>query len=394
MTTVLPYSGGALLRETADHVRKLRRAWQLVRERQADAPVFDFTGLERSMRPGDEPLDDELGAARWSDRLAELGLEHLGGEPGRDDVFLANRTTAAIVAAMQVLVRPGDTVAGVSAGYSHPAVVRAVALAGGTLREGFEHLASAPLLVLTRLAVTYDVLPADRITEAVSAAREAGATVFVDDAGGARVGPAVFAQPRTLELGADAGVTGLDKYGTVGPRLGLLAGRADLVAAIRARAVELGLDARPMLYGAAVRSLEGYRPERVVELVGTTNAVADALERRLPWIDRTPVAVRVTGEGILEEAMRRAGLDEPPAAPIEATAALAMILLRDDRILTVHFAAVPPGTSSLLLKFVRPDTLERFGGADAFAGAVDRALDAVADALRTPAALSELLFGN
>src|SRR5262249_56611723 len=94
--------------------------------------------------------------------------------------------------------------------------------------------------------VTYDLLPLDRAREAVRLAHSRGARVYVDDAGGARVGPAVFGQPKTLELGADLGATGLDKYGTVGPRLGLLAGDTALVATIRARAFEVGLEARPM----------------------------------------------------------------------------------------------------------------------------------------------------
>jgi L-seryl-tRNA(Ser) seleniumtransferase len=389
----LPYVRGELLRSTADDVAKLRHAWEIVRRRHADGTLFDFTGLERSMSVGGDVLDDEVGAALWADRLTGLGLEHLGGVPGRDDVLLANRTTAAMVAAMQVLVRPGEVVAGVAPGYSHPAVVRAVRLAGGELREGVEHVRDASVVVLTRLAVTYELLPEAEIRSAVDAARAAGATVFVDDAGGARVGPAVFGQPRTLELGADAGVTGLDKYGTVGPRLGLLAGRADLVAAIRARAVELGLEARPMLYRAAVESLEQYRPERVRDLVDATAQVGDALAERLPWIERTPVAIRITGEGILAEAMARAGIDDPPVVPIEATAALAMTLLRDHGILTVHFAALPPGTSALLVKFVPPETLERFGGADAFATAVDESIDRVAQWLARPAELPELLLG-
>ena len=387
----LPYARGELLRGTADDVAKLRRAWEIVRARDAEGTLFDFTGLERSMSVGDERLDDEVDAAVWADRLAAAGLEHFGGVAGRDEVFLANRTTAGIVAAMQVLVRPGDVVAGVAAGYSHPAVGRAVRLAGGELRDGLEHVSGASVVVVTRLAVTYELLAEDELRAAVEAAHTAGATVFVDDAGGARVGPAVFGQPRTLELGADVGVTGLDKYGTIGPRLGLVGGRSDLVAEIRSRAIELGLEARPMLHRAAVGSLEQYRPERVVELVETTNAVADALERRLPWIERTPVAVRITGEGILAEAMRRAGVEHPPVVPIEATAALAMTLLRDHGILTVHFAALPPGTSALLVKFVPPETLERFGGADAFATAVDESLDEAARLLARPAELAAAL---
>jgi L-seryl-tRNA(Ser) seleniumtransferase len=302
---------------------------------------------------------------------------------------------------MQVLVRPGSTVVGVSAGYSHPCVVRAVRLAGGELADavGLDDfrtvLAAAEdvsVVVLTRLAVTYEALPTEELEPIVALARERGAAVFVDDAGGARVGPAVLDQPRTLELGADAGATGLDKYGTTGPRLGLLAGRAELVDRIRSRATELGLEARPMLFPAVVRSLEAYRPERVRELVACTHEVGDALVARLgEWVPRTPVAVRLDGEELLAEALRRAGLEEPPIVPLEATAALAMLLLRDHGVLTVHFAAVPPGTAALLLKFVEPETLARLGGAEALAAAVDAGIDEVARLLGRPDELRELL---
>jgi L-seryl-tRNA(Ser) seleniumtransferase len=392
----LPYARGDVVRGTEDDHAKLRSAWRILERRLADGQVFDFTGLERSLDVGDAPpalLDDELAPAVYGARLTELALEHLGGTAGRDDVFVANRLTAAVVAAIQVLVRPGDVVVGVSAGYSHPCVVRAVVLAGGELVDtvglaGFQEAlgrVEPALVVLTRLAVTYEALPGEELGPIVAAARERGAAVFVDDAGGARVGPAVLGQPRTLELGADAGATGLDKYGTSGPRLGLVAGRSELVARIRARAIELGLEARPMLYPAVVRSLERYRAERVRELVRTTEEVGAALAARLGgWVVRTPVAVRLEGDAVLGEAMRRAGLEEPPVVPVEATAALAMALLRDHGILTVHFAAVPPGTAALLVKFVPPETLERFGGAEAFAAAVDASLDEAARLLARP----------
>ena len=146
-----------------------------------------------------------------------------------------------------------------------------------------------------------------------------------------------------------------------------------------------------MLYPAVVHSLEQYRPERVRELVEATGCVADALVGRLgAWVERTPFAVRLPGEGIFEEARRRGGV-ESSMAPIEATAALAMLLLRDHGILTVHFAALPPGTSALLLKFVQPETLERFGGAAAVADAVDASLDELSGLLDSPAELRSLL---
>jgi L-seryl-tRNA(Ser) seleniumtransferase len=68
-----------------------------------------------------------------------------------------------------------------------------------------------------------------------------------------------------------------------------------------------------------------------------------------------------------------------------------MLLLRDHGILTVHFAALPPGTSALLLKFVPPETLERFGGVEAFASAVDASIDELAGLLGSPDALRALL---
>jgi L-seryl-tRNA(Ser) seleniumtransferase len=396
LTASLPYARGALLRDTRDDVAKLRAAWRIVERRHRAGTLFDFSGLERSLDFGQSDvavLHDDVAPALFGERLTALALEHLGGVPGRDDVFVANRLTAAAVAAMQVLVSEGSRVVGISPSYTHPAVVRAVRLAGGDFVEGGS-LDDADLVVLTRLAVTYELLGEDELAGALRSARERDVAVFLDDAGGARVGPAVHGQPKMLELGVELGVTGLDKYGTSGPRLGLLGGRAELVAEVRARAIELGLEARPMLYPAVVRSLERYRPERVRELVATTASVGDVLERRLGRrVERTPVAVVLPGEEILAEVADRAAIAEPPLVPYEATAVLAMLLLRDHGILTVHFAALPPGTSALLLKFVPPETLERFGGAERFAAAVDDSIDALAGVLPSERELRALL-GN
>jgi len=301
-------------------------------------------------------------------------------------------------------VRAGDTVVGVSPTYTHPTVIRSVAQVGarfveahgvGELETTLTRDSRVSLVVLTRLAVTYDLLPLDDVRAVVRLAHAAGAKVYADDAGGARVGPAIFDQPRTLEFGVDVGATGMDKYGTVGPRLGLLAGETGLVERIRARAYEFGLEARPMLYPAAVRSLEGYRPERVRELVDTTRKVGEAMRGVFgARVHLTPVTAQLRADDLLALAMERAGVTTPPVVPIEATASLAMLLLEDYGVITVHFAGMPPGTSSLLVKFVPPETLERFGGAEALAKAVDSSVDRLAALLREPAALRTLLLGE
>lgn len=401
MSEWLPYERGQVVRDTRDDHAKLRQAWRVIRARRDEGlAVVNLSGLERSFDSGDVDsslLDDELAPALLGDRLRALALEHLGGDEAEHDVFLANRTTAGLVATMQVVVPAGGLVVGVSAGYSHPAVARAVRLAGGRLVDTVGAAELVPALtpevaavVLTRLAVTYEALSEHELMTIVAAAKDRDLPVVADDAGGARVGPAVLEQPRTLELGVDVGVTGLDKYGVAGPRLGLLAGRHDLVDAIRARAIELGLEARPMLLPAAVRSLERYRPERVRALVDATNELGDALERRIgSLLTRTPFTLKLRGEDVLAAADAGERI-----VPVEATAALAMQLLRDHGLLTVHFAAVPPGTPDLLLKFVPPETLASLGGADALAADVAASFERTLDVLRSRETLCELLYGD
>lgn len=406
----LPYARGQILRSTEDDYEKLRHAWRLIRERIAKdgvEAVFNFTGLERGLHlePGDLAFaDDELGAAMYGERLTELALEHLGGTPDRHDVMLFNRMTAATLAVHLELVAPGDTVIGFSPAYSHPTVSRVAQRIGARFLDtvdiaAFDRaLASEPsvsLAVVTRLATTYETLPDVLLREAVRLAHARGARVYVDDAGGARVGPVIFGQPRLLELGVDAGATGLDKYGTVGPRLGLLGGDRDLVARVRARAFEFGLEARPLLYPAAVRSLEQYRPDRVRALVACTKEVAAALRARLGGrVHETPVTAQLLADDILAIALERARLTVPPIVPYEAMAGLAMLLLRDHGILTIHLAALPPGARGILVKFVPPETLQRFGGAARLAEAVDRSLDALGAVVGDPGAVRTLLFGS
>src|SRR6516162_7484808 len=402
----LPYARGRILATTEDDFRELQRAWAIIRERGPDA-VFVFTGLEHSLPMTGEELrfaDDELAPAVYFERLQVLALAHLGGSPDRHDVAVFNRMTGATLATHLTLVRPGDVVVGASASYSHPSVVRAAKHVGARFidtaglsmfEEAIANEARVALVDLTRIAVTYDLMPVEEILAIVRIAHDKGALVYMDDAGGARVGPAGFDQPRMLELGVDIGATGLDKYGTVGPRLGLLAGRADLVSRIRATGFEFGLEARQMLYPAVVRTLEQYDPARVRALIAATKQIASELRPLLGnRLHETPTTVQIAADDILEIAMERGGVREAPVVPYEASAALSMLLLRDYGMLMVHFVGVPPGTADLLIKFVPPETLERFGGAGKYAQAVNSALTRLGELLRDPKSVRELLLGR
>ena len=400
----LPYARGKILASTEDDFRKLQLAWSLIRERGPGA-IYIFTGLEHGMPLAADELefaDDEIGPALSFPRLKALTLEHLGGSPETHDIAVFNRLTGATMATHLTLVKPGDVVIGVSESHSHPSVVRAAAQAGARFVDtaGLAAFRDAiaterpSLVVLTRLAVTYDLMPIDAIRTVVRLAHDKGALVYCDDAGGARVGPAGFDQPRTLELGVDVGATGLDKYGTRGPRFGLLAGRADLVGRIRAKGFEFGMEARQALYPAVVRTLEQYNPARVRALIETTKQIAAELRPMLGnRLRETPTTVQIPADDILEMAMDRGGVAEAPVVPYEASAALSMLLLRDFNMLMVHFVGVPPGTADLLIKFVPPETLQRFGGARKYAEAIDASLTRVGELLREPEQLRGLLLG-
>jgi L-seryl-tRNA(Ser) seleniumtransferase len=387
----------------------VRQAWRHIEVRVAaggPGAVFNFSGLEHGLplEAQELPLaDDFIAPALYFEKFRKAALDHLGGSPDHHDAALFNRLTGATYATHLALVKPGDVVIGVSASYSHPSVVRAVAQAGAKLVdtrgvdafvEALERETGVSLVVLTRLAVTYEIVSVKNIAEVIRRAHDRGIPVYVDDAGGARVGPAIFDQPRTLQLGVDLVATGLDKYGTVGPRLGVMAGDKSLVDRIRARGYEMGLEARPFLYPAAFRSLTGSTSGRVRHLVETSRQVAAAVRAVVgDRVHETPVIAELLAEDILEIAMERAGLTAPPIVPYEAASALAMLLLRDHGAITVQFVGVPPGTSAVMLKFIAPEALARFGGGAAYARAIDDSLTKLAGMLR-PEQIRRLLLGD
>jgi L-seryl-tRNA(Ser) seleniumtransferase len=407
----LPYARGRILASTEDDFRKLQQAWRVIEARikqHGPDAIYNFSGLEHGLplTPEELPIaNDFVAPALYFERFRAAALDHLGGSMTSHDVALFSRLTGATYATHLTLVKPGDVVIGISPSYSHPSVVRAVAQAGAKLvdttslaefREALERESGVGLVVLTRLAVTYELMSVHDMRAVVRLSHARSIPVYVDDAGGARVGPALFDQPRALELGVDVVATGLDKYGTVGPRLGVLAGETSMVSRIRARAFEMGLEARPLLYPAAFRSLAGYTPERVRHLVETTREVAAAVKQVVGEhrVHETPMIAELLAEDILEVAMERAGLREPPIVPIEATAALAMLLLRDHGMMTVHFVGLPPGTSALMIKFIPPETLARFGGAQTYARAIGAALAKLGTVVGSPEKLRRLLFGD
>lgn len=405
----LSYATGEILATAEDQYDEALEARQHIRTRwEADGPgsVFNFSGLERGFpaEAGDlRHVDDETAPALYEDRFAELLLEHFGGSSERHDAFLANRMTAATIGTFRTLVEPGETVVAAAPNTSHASVVRAAGLVDADFRDttsadefvaAVDDADDVALAVLSRMDVTYETFDEEAVERILDHARRRDVPVYMDDAGGARVAPALFDRPRSLELDVDVVSTGLDKYGVSGPRFGALAGDADLVRRVRSEAWKLGLEARPTFVVGAVRSLEGYDPELVRERHAATLEVGAELRERLgDAVRETSSIVKLTGEDVLRVAMDRAGVADPPIVPVEATGALSMLLLRDRGVVTVHFVGIPSGTPDFLLKFMPPDEIERFGGPAAFADAVDESVSELASMLDEPGAVRDLLLG-
>lgn len=135
----VPYARGRILTGTEDDFRKVRQAWRHIERRIAaggSGAVFNFSGLEHGLPldAAELPIaDDFIAPALYVEKFTKAALDHFGGDPARHDAALFNRLTGATYATHLTLVKPGDVVVGVSASYSHPSVVRAVAQAGAKL---------------------------------------------------------------------------------------------------------------------------------------------------------------------------------------------------------------------------------------------------------------------
>ena len=112
------------------------------------------------------------------------------------------------------------------------------------------------LVIVTTVTSSLARLEDSDSRSAIDLAKQAGATVFLDEAYGARLRPVLHGGAKSLQLGADLAVTNADKAGLSGPRAGILVGRQDAVVNVQARAAELGQEARAPIAAGALRSLQ------------------------------------------------------------------------------------------------------------------------------------------
>ncbi len=340
------YARGAVITgEVAESIRQ-QRAYAIVRDRYkrfGDDGVFNLTGLIRAF-PFEEGDAEAMRSyvhfiARSGGELEPLAIARMGGSAEKHDGFLATRITAATLATMLTVLKPGDRVVSlVAADRSHPSVRQGVVVAQGTFEEftdidAFEAAVAggqAPrAIVITTISPSKNHLPKALVERAAAAARSRGALVILDDAHmAARI--SLHNEPGGLALAdADLAVWSMDKH-LGGPRSGFVAGKRELVQAVKARALSLGVEAQLGQYIAAAHAVAAFDPEPIREAARMSVGIRDALQSEAEGkMYLAGAGIAVGGEDYLELALLKSNHDTTSIVPIEAMAFVSMRILEE-----------------------------------------------------------------
>ncbi len=402
------FARGRHLTSSAAEIRRLRHAQavaaQIVAEKGIEA-IGVFTGNPRyfPLKPADIDTycEEWVGPGLFAGDLAVAAIDHFGGG---DTVAVTNRTSAGIVAAMLALSDGKPVVSIVPKGdRSHASVVRGCKLAKVALFEVEGDTDAAPviaehrsaLVVMTTVTSTLARLDDGDTRAAIAAAKAAGATVFLDEAYGARLRPVLHEGAKSLTMGADFAITNADKAGLSGPRAGILCGDAGPVLATLAKASELGQEARAPIAAGAMRSLQNFDPQDLRTEAWDGQSIADTLVTA--WGDavvtRSDLGPMISEEDVMTRVLGLAGRNRADVVPAEITAAIGMILLRDNGVLTVNTHGAPGGRVSFRLK-PTAGALSAAGGPEALIAALDRAAGMVSERLDDSVWFQTTLFGD
>ncbi len=402
------YARGPILSSSLDEARRRAHALRLIRERAAALghdSFYNFTGLHRDYHVSADRIawgEEWVGPAFFWDELDEMAREHFGGDAGHE-VAVFNRCSAGIIAACLALARPGSVVASVTPGArSHPSIGRGARLAAARLRqttlpsdvESWLAEEDVSLIVITGVSSELEILDQDVLLAAVRLGRDAGVPVLLDDAYGTRLRPIVFGGLKTMETGADLGVTACDKAGLGGPRAGLMVGEPHLMRQVAAKAAELGMEARPPLALGIWSSLRTFDPGHLRDEAALGGEIYAVLSGRFGQerVVRSALGASMPADTVYGLVREMRGRDLP-VAPGELTAGIGLYWLGEHGVISVN-AMGQPGASIWLRFKPSPGELERFGGIPALLDIVERGIDHVAQRAHSVAEMRRLVVGE
>ncbi|WP_421703010.1 hypothetical protein [Aliiroseovarius sp.] len=404
------YARGELLAGSADEVRRLAQAGRVAADfvgREGIDKVAICTGNLRfyPVAPDDLPelCEEWVGPGLYGEELRQAAIAHMGGD-GDEAAAVINRTSAGIVATVLAHSQGRPVLSLVPRGdRSHASVTRGAKLADVPVIEAHDlpevkrlmaaHLPA--LLVITTVTSELAMLPDDLIGAATRLAKRAGCVVLLDEAYGARFRPVLHGGAPALSFGADLVITNADKAGLSGPRAGVLCGDPAAVVPVQAKASELGMEARAPVAVGAMRSLQGFTPDLLIQEAQDGQDLAAALEAALgaDCVTRSALGPKIDEQDAMQIVLEMAGVAETTRVPAEVTAAVGMLMLRDKGIVTVNTHGQPGGRVSIRLK-PTSGAVARAGGAAAVAQCLVAALDEVAKHLGDETWFQNLLFGE
>jgi L-seryl-tRNA(Ser) seleniumtransferase len=399
------YARGEIISDDIAEAARQRHAYNILRDRYSkfgDAEIFNLTGLIRGF-PFADGDEDALRSyvhyiPRSRDRLEQAALARLGGNETHDG-FLAARVSSAMLAVMLALLRPGERVLSlVPADRSHPSIIRAVDIVGGEFREeiGIDAYETAigeyrpSMVVITTICPSKHHLPLTDTTRAIELARRIGALVILDDAHmAARI--SLYDEPPALGLGVDVALWSLDKH-LRGPRSGFVSGNRDLIKKVRARALALGLEAQLGQCLAGLRAIERFDPEPIRVASRLAEKVLTAIQPEMEGKGYLAGAgLALSGEDMLEIAIRRSNSKDHRLVPIEAVAFAAITILEKHGAVSIPAIGMP-GAACTFRLMMYPDG-ERLGEAG-LTQCWRTAIDALTGVLDRPDEVRTTLFGK
>ena len=344
-----------IVNNSLDEVKKRESSLKIIKsiiEDKGRDSLYDVTGLSGGFIASDEELnllETYVGPAVFEDELQIVGRKHLGGEK----VLAVNRTSSGILASILALVEEGSHVSHFLAEFpAHPSIPRSCAIVGASYDEfididKFTIPDNTSLVVVTGSTMDHKVID--------DMAHEKDIPVLVDDASGARLRTAVFNQAKATELGADLVVTSTDKL-MPGPRGGLMAGREDLIDAIKVKANQFGLEAQPPLILAMVNGIKNYTEENLVKAMSRKEEFFDLLSKKYEMFEKTPTGVMVS-EDSLKNQLEKLNV-ETELSKKDCCFLWAMVLLKDFGIITIPAVGMPGASATIRIDLSTQDVID------------------------------------
>jgi len=409
---IVGFARGRIIQSSVDEARRLRQGQKVAAERVrklGPQSIGVFTGNQREFPLKVEDLnthcEEWVGPGLFAEELRQAAIAHMGGLP-TDGVATVNRTSAGIIATIVALAEGQSVVSVVPpGGRSHASVIRGCGIARVELHEvqGDKDWAAAieqhkpALVVITTVTSSLEFLDDAVAMDAAGVAKASGAKVLLDEAYGARMRPVLRSGVLSLKLGGDLAITNCDKAGLSGPRSGLLVGRPELVTRVSAKASEFGMEARAPIAASALRSIQRFSPQDLIDEAQAGQKLAHAMRERLgaELVAVSDLGPMIEEDLALKEVFRRAGrsTDNAGVTPAEVTSALGMVLLRDHGILTVNTHGQPGARVSVRLKPTH-GAIERVGGMARLIEAMDTSFSEVARYVAKPEGLAQLILGD